>query len=448
MNFKFTSSNNLLFLIATIAVLNSCTTTGPSGVFGKKSPHEVYGDRIKEAGLEQTAMGRQWFQAAEQSLLNPLIVNLPYSETGYFPAEKPKAVGVRFRARRGEKITINLNKKPATGFALYLDLWEPSVTNNTSKPKLLISADTTAASLTYNVKQEGNYVVRIQPELLKGGEYTLSIINGPSLAFPIAPGVKSNVGSFWGQGRDNGSRRHEGIDIFAPKRSPLVAAANGVVTRVEEYGLGGKVIFLHPDNEDYSLYYAHLDQHLVERGRRVKTGDTIGLVGNTGNAQHTAPHLHFGIYTNRGAVDPFPFVNRVSKSPEKITAPLQNIDKWVRNNKAAKISFELSNSSNGFTIEQNTLLKVEAATAGWYKVSLPDGSKGYITSGIVSPASSPIRKVNIKTTQPLLDEPNTIASRKTTLAAGESVNIIAGYKDFYFVNKDNNEEGWLPKNAL
>lgn len=449
MNYSYTSLSKSLayFLIAFLSY--SCTTTGPSGMFGKKSPHEIYGDKIKEAGLQETAMGKHWFRAAEQSLLYPLIINLPYSETGYFPADKPKAVGVRFQAKRGEKITVNLTKKPTTGFAVYLDLWEPSVTSNTTKPKLLASADTTSASLTYPIKKDGNYIVRIQPELLKGGEYTLSVISEPSLAFPIAPGVRSNIASFWGQGRDNGTRKHEGIDIFAPKRSPLVAAVNGVVTRVGEIGLGGKIIFLSPDNEDYSLYYAHLDEQLVQRGQRVKTGDTIGLVGNTGNAQHTMPHLHFGIYTNNGAVDPLPFVNRVTKIPQKITAPLQHIDKWVRNNKAAKLYLEpASNSNTGFAIEPNTLLKVEAATGGWYKVVLPDGSKGYIGSANISPASVPVKKVSIKTAQPLFDEPDAVAARKTILLPGETVNIMAGYKDFYFVYREDKEEGWLPKGAL
>jgi peptidoglycan LD-endopeptidase LytH len=68
--------------------------------------------------------------------------------------------------------------------------------------------------------------------------------------------------------------------------------ADGVVTRVEENTLGGRVIFLAPNNKDYSLYYAHLQEQTAKPGQRVKTGDTIGLMGNTGNARTTAPHLH------------------------------------------------------------------------------------------------------------------------------------------------------------
>ncbi|MCW3109719.1 MAG: hypothetical protein JWQ09_4225 [Segetibacter sp.] len=444
---KFSIASSIFIFASVIFIATSCTTPGPSGLFGKKSAHDDYGDKIKNAGLNETALGRQWFSAAEQSLTSPLSVNLPYSETGYFAAEEPKAVGIIFQAKRGEKLTINLSKKPAAGFAIYLDLWEPANTAD-SKPKFLLSGDTTSTTVLYDVDKDGNYILRLQPELLKGGEYTLSISTGPTLAFPVTPKVKSNIGSFWGSGRDAGARKHEGIDIFAPRRTALVAAADGVVTRVNENALGGKVIFLFPDNKNYTLYYAHLDEQLAQPGQRVKTGDTIGLMGNTGNAMTTTPHLHFGIYTTGGAIDPLPFVNREFKTPEKISAPLNNLDKWVRNNKTVKLLSQPSASGNEIvTLEPNTLLKVEAATAGWYKVSLPDRAKGFLASSNVAIARTPVKKVNLKNAQPLLDEPDILAAKKTTLTAGQPVNILAAYKDFYFINH-NKEEGWVSKKSL
>ena len=58
-----------------------------------------------------------------------------------------------------------------------------------------------------------------------------------------------------------------------------------------------------------TLYYAHLDRREVSPGARVRPGDVVGFVGNTGNARATAPHLHFGIYRpGSGAVDPLPFI--------------------------------------------------------------------------------------------------------------------------------------------
>jgi murein DD-endopeptidase MepM/ murein hydrolase activator NlpD len=63
------------------------------------------------------------------------------------------------------------------------------------------------------------------------GEYTLSVSVGPSLGFPVS-GNKASIGSFWGDNRDGGKRSHEGVDIFAAKLTPAIAAADGVVTGV------------------------------------------------------------------------------------------------------------------------------------------------------------------------------------------------------------------------
>lgn len=431
-----------------LIITASCTTSGPAGFFAKKSPHELYGEKIKNAGLQETALGKLWFSAAQQSLASPLTINLPYTETGYFSADQPRAAGLQFHGKRGEKLNIILSKKPTTGFSIYLDLWQPPVTSD-SRPKLLSYADTTPATITHEVETDGTYILRLQPELLKSGEYTLSITTEPSLAFPVTPEVKSNIGSLWGSGRDGGARRHEGIDIFAPRGTALLAAADGVISGETENRLGGKVIFLRPENKNYALYYAHLDQHLVQPGQTVKTGDTIGTMGNTGNARTTSPHLHFGIYTNLGAVDPLPFVNQVRKTPEKISAPLSNLGKWVRNKKNVRLLSELSASAQAaLLVEANTLLEVEAATSGWYKVSLPGGEKGFVASSAVSSVSLPVSKSKLKTAQPLLNEPDLFASRKTTLPPGETINILANYKDFYYINRSNREEGWISKKTL
>jgi murein DD-endopeptidase MepM/ murein hydrolase activator NlpD len=72
--------------------------------------------------------------------------------------------------------------------------------------------------------------------------------------------------------------------------------------------LGGNVVWVLRPSRGEAHYYAHLDTQRVRAGTRVKAGDVIGTVGNTGNARSTAPHLHFGIYAGGGAVDPLPYV--------------------------------------------------------------------------------------------------------------------------------------------
>jgi len=137
------------------------------------------------------------------------------------------------------------------------------------------------------------------------------------LIFPVT-GSKSSIGSVWGDERDGGTRKHEGIDIFSNKGTPVVAISDGYIKAVGTDELGGKVITVQPDDYEWEAYYAHLDQQYVINGQRVKKGQLIGTVGNTGNAKTTPSHLHFGIYTSSGAIDPLPYI----KTSPKITSPL------------------------------------------------------------------------------------------------------------------------------
>lgn len=136
--------------------------------------------------------------------------------------------------------------------------------------------------------------------------YTLAREGPPqALPMPVAPrGPLARLTDTWGAPR-SGGRRHEGIDIFAPKGTPVVSTTRGVVTRVGTNRLGGQVVgVLGPALEFH--YYAHLDRFGDFReGDLVQPGDVLGFVGNTGNARGTPPHLHYGIY-RQGALNPYP----------------------------------------------------------------------------------------------------------------------------------------------
>ena len=137
-----------------------------------------------------------------------------------------------------------------------------------------------------------------------------------SFVFPVAS-KRSFVGSFWGAVRDGGRRRHEGIDIFAKKGTPVVAISDGIIVSKGSTPRGGKVLWLRSSSHAVTAYYAHLDQHKVKSGQFVRKGQVIGTVGNTGNAKYTPSHLHFGIYKLTGAVNPLPYV----KNSKKIVVP-------------------------------------------------------------------------------------------------------------------------------
>lgn len=430
-----------LLLVPCLVTLAGCSKMGgPASLFKKTSPHEAYAQSLQSAGLHQTVLGSSWLAEANQSITKALPVNIPYKETGYFAPEKVQSTTLRFEAKRGQKIRIQLQKTPATNFRVYVDLFQ-QVENKA--PERIAFADTTGASLEHEIDKAGVYYLRLQPELLSGGQYTLTITAGPSLSFPVSASGKPRIGSFWGDARDEGARKHEGIDIFAPRGTPALAAADGIVTSVTENKLGGNVVFMRPADKDYTLYYAHLQKQLVTGGQSVRVGDTVGLVGNTGNAINTVPHLHFGIYTNGGAIDAQPFIDDSEKAPKPITAPLTLLNATaVAKSRTPIFNAPINNKKPLLTLPANTAMQVNAATDGWYKITLPDGQYAYVESRDVVKASG-FKKVKIKSDQQLLDTPdNATPIPKALLAAGSNVNVLGIYKNYYLVS-ENGLSGWI-----
>jgi len=109
---------------------------------------------------------------------------------------------------------------------------------------------------------------------------------------------------------------HHGEDIFAREGAPLLAVADGVIHTVGFIKLGGYRLWLRDDlgNE---FYYAHLSAYspLAVEGTRVRAGDVVGFVGDTGDAEGGSPHLHFEIHPAAmsslgydGVVAPYPIL--------------------------------------------------------------------------------------------------------------------------------------------
>ncbi|MBE2211768.1 MAG: M23 family metallopeptidase [Xanthomonadaceae bacterium] len=129
-------------------------------------------------------------------------------------------------------------------------------------------------------------------------------------ALPVpVEGVRArHIADTWGGAR-SGGRKHQGVDIFAKRGTPVHSATHGVVIGVKDYGLGGKQVWvIGPGGERH--YYAHLDDFApgIARFDRVQPGTLLGHVGDTGNARGTPPHLHYGIYAMSGAYNPWPLL--------------------------------------------------------------------------------------------------------------------------------------------
>jgi murein DD-endopeptidase MepM/ murein hydrolase activator NlpD len=149
-----------------------------------------------------------------------------------------------------------------------------------------------------------------QPFMLKPRTlWELSRMPPPAaLAMPVEGVEAARVSDSFGapRGRD---RAHAGVDIFAGRGTPVLSTTRGVVSAIRETGLGGKQVWvLGPARERH--YYAHLDgwTENLAVGDVVWPGDPLGLVGDTGNARGTPPHLHYGVYGAAGAYDPLPLL--------------------------------------------------------------------------------------------------------------------------------------------
>lgn len=131
------------------------------------------------------------------------------------------------------------------------------------------------------------------------GTYSVPLID--SFGFPRMPGTPD---AHW----------HEGIDIFAPRGTPLVSTERGVVSRIGNGRLGGLKLWVRGES-GADWYYAHLDGFAPElrNGQVVEAGELLGYVGNTGNAVGTPPHLHMQVHPNGGRpVNPYPLLKVVS----------------------------------------------------------------------------------------------------------------------------------------
>ena len=124
-----------------------------------------------------------------------------------------------------------------------------------------------------------------------------------------SPLPEQNLTDTWGAARSQG-RSHEGIDIFAARGTPIQSTTQGIVKKVGKNNLGGRVVVVvGPGGAGH--YYAHLEDYAdIAPNDWVNQGDVIGYVGDSGNAKGTPPHVHYGIYINGSAVNPYPLLQK------------------------------------------------------------------------------------------------------------------------------------------
>ncbi|WP_185146627.1 M23 family metallopeptidase [Chryseobacterium sp.] len=303
------------------------------------------------------------FASAEANQLK-----IPAGYSAVTPSGIKSAMGYSVDLKRGDLLLVEATANPA--LKIFIDIFEVNADSESDSGGILENG-----IFKKFIEKTGVYKIVIQPEINYPDSFAFKIYTQPSLKFPVAGKGNRDVQSFWGAIRDGGDRNHEGVDIFAARGTPVVAATDGFVTRTGNSGLGGKQVWLRDGNLGNSLYYAHLDSIMVEAGKQVKAGDTLGTVGSTGNAAGGATHLHFGIYSTGGAVDPYPYIHQRSIPEQKKT----NVNSAAALKKSSKLrSGPGAQFDTVATLSEKTDVDIISGNGEWYHVKTADSIEGFV----------------------------------------------------------------------
>jgi peptidoglycan LD-endopeptidase LytH len=335
-----------------------------------ETPHQRYARSLLEGGLADTALATEWLAAATRALQQPTSLAVPFTEDALVDPARPVSLGYAVSLKRGQRLDALVTVATDTPGRVFVDLFEPDADRgSTQRPAA--SAQEGETVLSHEAGRSGVYILRIQPELLRGGHVRVTSATAPSLRFPVSGGGAAHIQSVYGDARDAGRRSHEGVDIFAPRGTPVLAASDGIVTKVDENRLGGKVVWVWSPSRGVRLYYAHLQDQLVRTGSFVTAGDPLGTVGNTGNAKTTAPHLHLGIYARGdGAIDPDAFIRPVSAAVANPEVQTSALGEWAQTRRPVSLRASPSRDAPVVdTLPAARAVRIEGAVGHWIRTT-------------------------------------------------------------------------------
>ena len=137
-------------------------------------PHEEYSRGLETSGLATTPVARQWLDAAATALGSPEQAEVPFQRSGWFAAEDPAALGLRIEVleRRWVSVTAQLEGEDST--RIFIDVFRVSDEPGEPLARIASAADTGRA-VTFRSRRGDDIIVRIQPELLRGGAWEVII---------------------------------------------------------------------------------------------------------------------------------------------------------------------------------------------------------------------------------------------------------------------------------
>lgn len=339
----------------------------------------------KEANISDE-LYKIWESRVEKALSDSLEIELPYTETGILKPRNFAIYSYETYLIPGEILEAHM-QTDSSSTLIFSELYKRTAGRNGEFEKIW-SGKSEPGTLKFEIREKGLYKIVLQPEIEAHTPFRIRIQKSPAYLFPVSNGVNADIGSYWGDIRDGGSRNHEGIDIFAEKGTPVIAATGGRIGYSGEKGLGGKQVWLRDSKRKQSLYYAHLDS-IKPALKKVKPGDTLGFVGNTGNARYTPAHLHFGIYKRgQGAIDPLGFVYQPEEIEEPKSEKIDPISRVLVNSQKANFRNKPASSNSDImkTGRYGELLYVQGKTEDWFHVRDSLDRSMYIHESLVQPA--------------------------------------------------------------
>ncbi|MEZ4416271.1 MAG: M23 family metallopeptidase [Gemmatimonadota bacterium] len=251
--------------------------------------------------------GAAWVRASQLARTNSLLE----AELSSIRAQVSSLDSELLRlASQDQEYRLLAGLDPIDAEVLEVGVGGPGTSDPASHP--LWSADSTASKELFTVSYDLNALerrARLLSESLSQATDSLQAYHDLLQSVPSILPADGMVSSSFSKARrhpiHNEVLPHKGVDLVAPKGSPITAAANGVVEfagRMTGYGL--VVVINH--GYGYETRYGHASELLVRKGQTVSRGDVIALVGNTGLA--TASHLHYEVRVNGTPVNPMDYV--------------------------------------------------------------------------------------------------------------------------------------------
>jgi peptidoglycan LD-endopeptidase LytH len=408
------------------------------------TPHEQYIRGLERAGLADTALARDWRDTSIAVLTRPAPVTTPFTEELFVDPVAPRAAAYAITVRRGQRLEIQATLQSDASARVFVDVFEAGA-GGAGTPRARASAPEGESRAAFEPDRDGRVIVRVQPELLRGGRLRVTSRLTATLLFPVPGVTPAALRSVFGDPRDAGQRRHEGVDIFAPRGTPVVAASEGVVTSAGESERGGRVVWLWNAARGQAQYYAHLSEQLVTPGQLVRRGDVIGRVGNTGNARTTSPHLHFGVYAGSRALDPAPFVRPLpGAAAVPAAASLERLGAWARmtSARAAVRAGPTVDAPELAVLPRNTPVRVAGALDRWVRVLLPDAGEGFVPLASLALSPAPLRRVQVTADTAVRTRPEADAPMRTLIPPAGRLTVLGTFGEHALVQTESGERGW------